>query len=770
MRGGHAGPYTGCVRISVPHVRRKADGAVMNSDDITQPAHDRRTFFQRMAVLLAGGLAIAILLGIQGYLQISGNRENCIKTSQVMIDHIIARVEQNAKETREITEEVKNSVIIGARTAAYVLSASPEAERSLDELKHIADLLSLDEIHIFDRQGRIFAGTHPQYYGYSFDSGPQMAFFKPMLTDRSLAMCQDMMPNTAEGKYTMYALVWKADGSSMVQVGIEPRRLIDVLKRNNLASSIANMNTDNTTSIVLADSTTNIVSASTDSTYVGKSLAEIGIHDAKPELRSLFTASIGDVSSYCYFNLSGQYRIGIISTQQSVNHSVSRNLLVSLVYMLIAGGLFLLIKRHQDHKLALMYLTRMREQAEARRRITEALETAQAASQAKSNFLRSISHDIRTPMNAIVGFTEILAKNGNNAEKIAYCIKNIRAASSYLLELVDNVLNISAIESGRSSLDSKPVNIDDLKESIISVFSEEIRRKHLNFSSSCTIVHRHLLADSTKIHQVLLNILSNAVKYTPEYGSIALTVTESPGSAQDMALYHIVVEDTGIGMSSSFLPHAFELFARERNSTQSGIQGTGLGLGIVKKLVSLMGGSIAVESREGHGTRVSIDIPARINPAPAMDDRVPRTAPSSMEQPFSFHGRRILLTEDNAINAEIAMAVLKDAGFEVDHAVDGLMCIDMLKKGGAGQYDLVLMDIQMPHLDGYDTTVRIRNLEDRALAGIPIVAMTANAFDEDRMKAFACGMNGYVTKPLQIAKLRETLREVLTTGNQTAAP
>ncbi|MGN0393344.1 MAG: ATP-binding protein [Bariatricus sp.] len=386
--------------------------------------------------------------------------------------------------------------------------------------------------------------------------------------------------------------------------------------------------------------------------------------------------------------------------------------------------------------------------------------SAEAANKAKSAFLFNMSHDIRTPMNAILGFTNKLEKCREDEAEFQHCVDSIKVSSEYLLDLINNVLNLARIESGKASLDDTSLwNIEKFGDKISTVFSEEFEKKNLSYYQSIDVEHSYVFMDTVKVEQIFINIVSNAVKYTPNGGEIHLTVTELPSEKEGYVCFKTVVEDNGIGMSKEFLPHIFDEFVRAKNSTESRIIGSGLGMGITKKMVDLMDGTISVESELGKGTRVTIVIPHKI----ATEKQVAETAETEIKKlDYSvFKGKRILLAEDNAMNAEIATELLKEAGFAVEHAEDGIICVDMLEKNEAGYYDLILMDIQMPNMDGYKATTIIRRLDEPGKKDIPIIAMTANAFEEDRKNALDAGMDEHVAKPVDAAKLFEVLMQVL---------
>ena len=389
----------------------------------------------------------------------------------------------------------------------------------------------------------------------------------------------------------------------------------------------------------------------------------------------------------------------------------------------------------------------------------KALQEARQASDAKSRFLFNMSHDIRTPLNAITGFADLLEKHVENREKTIEYVGKIKSSSALLLSLINYVLEMARIESGKMTLKSENGCFTELMDSLQAVFEPDIRKKNLTYTTSCEVEHEYILCDKMKIQEIFLNIVSNAIKYTPDGGKISVTITEleGDGNQDHVANYRAVIEDNGIGMSEEYLPHIFEEFSRERTSTESKVIGTGLGLPIVKAIIELMKGTIRVESKLGEGTRMIVELPLHFVEENQMDDNQKYQKEILIQK---MKGKRILLAEDNDLNAEIAETILKENGFEVDRAEDGIMCVAKLQKQPENYYDVILMDIQMPNMNGYEATEVIRNLKNTR-AKIPIIAMTANAFDEDRQKALDVGMNAHVAKPIDIDALFQTLGRIL---------
>ena len=377
------------------------------------------------------------------------------------------------------------------------------------------------------------------------------------------------------------------------------------------------------------------------------------------------------------------------------------------------------------------------------------------ANLAKREFLFNMSHDIRTPMNAIIGFTALAQTHIDDRGQVEDYLKKISVSSQHLLSLINDVLDMSRIESGKVTLEAKPVHLPELVHELRDIIQAVVSKKDLSLTlDTVGVENEDVIADPLRLEQILINVLANAVKFTPDGGQISLWVVQKDTAPAGYADFEFHIKDNGIGMSEEFQKHIFEQFARERTSTVSKIQGTGLGMAITKSLVDMMGGGITVKSEQGKGSEFTISL--RFPIGEAKTGQTPPAAKAS-----AFTGKKLLVVEDNELNLEIASTLLKEAGFEVDTAENGKIAVEKVEAASAGRYDLILMDIQMPEMDGYEATRRIRALPDARKAALPIVAMTANAFEDDRKNALHAGMNGHIAKPLDIQKLFQVLSELL---------
>ena len=389
-----------------------------------------------------------------------------------------------------------------------------------------------------------------------------------------------------------------------------------------------------------------------------------------------------------------------------------------------------------------------------------ALKKAEDASLAKTRFLNNMSHDIRTPMNAILGYAQLMEDElkGKNLPETSEHLKKLQQSGNLLLSIINNVLDMARIESGRMEIDENYGRIEDIRQTLFEIFGDEAKKKNIALHYTINVEHEHILTDTTKVKEIFVNILSNAIKYTQSGGSVMINVDELACDEPGYMMVSTRVSDTGIGMSPDYMTKIFEAFTREQNTTKSKIAGTGLGMSIVKNYVEMLGGTIDIESELGKGSTFTVTLKHRI-----ADESyyVKKHIEESGTGSEILEGRNILLAEDNDLNAEIAEAILERAGLKIERVENGIQCVNRIMEMPAGTYDMILMDIQMPKMNGYKATQEIRHLPDRNKACIPIIAMTANAFEEDKRDAVAAGMNGHIAKPIQVDNMLSILAEII---------
>lgn len=483
-----------------------------------------------------------------------------------------------------------------------------------------------------------------------------------------------------------------------------------------------------------------------------------GVKSGQPQLlavlnKTLKAMPIGMLSSSFSMHENAKYKV-------TLEDYIKDNLLLFsasflLVTLLILSIIILLLQKARKAERAARAVAGKAKDLNEKLQI--AVEKAEGANRAKTNFLSNMSHDIRTPMNAILGYNRLMRKKLTDPQLIDYQRK-IEQSGSLLLSIINHVLDMARIESGKSKLDENAEVLGMIFDEAYGVFAPEAAKKEIRMKKTIAVEHRSLICDGTKIREIFVNLISNAVKYTPRGGSVEVNVNELPCEREGFARIQTVVTDTGIGMSKEYLPTIYDSFSRERNTTMGKVAGTGLGMAIVKELVTMMGGTIEVKSELGEGTTFTVTLDHKIAETRHDDRKEIASRKAAAESLADLH---ILLAEDNDLNAEIAMTLLEEAGLKVDRAADGIQCVSRIEKEPAGTYALILMDIQMPNMDGYKATETIRQLPDPKKAAIPIIAMTANAFEEDRKMALAKGMNGYIAKPIDPAKMLAAIQDAI---------
>lgn len=391
--------------------------------------------------------------------------------------------------------------------------------------------------------------------------------------------------------------------------------------------------------------------------------------------------------------------------------------------------------------------------------IRKALVSAEHANRAKTAFLNNMSHDIRTPMNAIIGFTSLAAEHLDDREIIRDYLGKISTSGKHLLSLINDVLDMSRIESGSVKIEKTNIHLSDILEDLKTIILESVHAKQQKLLIKMQdVVHEDIITDKLRLTQVLLNIISNAVKFTPIGGTIQILVEEKISQKVGYAVYSFCIKDNGIGMSKEFQEHVFDSFAREHTVTESGITGTGLGMAITKNIVDLMGGTIHLTSKQGEGSEFIVTLECELADKKVQDKQ--SSCPKAEKKHLDYSGKKVLLVEDNELNREIATEILKSLGMKVDYAADGMEAVEIMSSEAGNQYDMIFMDIQMPKMDGYTATREIRTLKDTKKANVPIIAMTANAFDEDRKKAIKAGMNGHIAKPIDVNVILQNLDRI----------
>lgn len=500
------------------------------------------------------------------------------------------------------------------------------------------------------------------------------------------------------------------------------------------------------------------------------------------EQNNIAAASISlDGTEYCYcLSSMDKYDMTLMLLIPSKYVAASTSELfrsfvrIAIIFGVVLLGLFLLtfvsvIMVKKRNQMVLLEKESNRQLRRLKNEAEQARYQAESASRSKSTFLSNMSHDIRTPMNAVIGFTTLAMKNVNDSSKVSDYLSKILASSNHLLSIINDILDMSRIESGKIQLDEEQISLAEIIRDIEGMLSEQAKQKKLQMTYDTESVKDDaVICDKTRFCQVLLNLMTNAIKFTPEGGSIILRMTQHPGTDEGTGLYEISVKDNGIGMSEEFAARIFEPFERESTSTVSRTQGTGLGMSITKSILDVMGGTITLNTREGEGSEFIINVAMKLGSPDISKENeayvrmLPENDMDADGQSAVQHENiRVLLAEDNELNREIAVAVLGEFGFKVDCVENGEEAVRQVAESHEGHYDIVFMDVQMPVMNGYDAAKAIRKLDNPQLAAVPIVAMTANAFDEDRRMAAEAGMNGFIAKPINIAEIEETISTIL---------
>ena len=696
-------------------------------------------------ILTVVAITFVALLILESFFQYVNNQRNSYASTNAMLSNVKDIILKNDENIKTLSETLKNEYQIRVKSVAYTLS-NIDRDFTVDQYKEFAKTMEIDEIHIFDKNGRIVDGSVPQYWGMTMGSGEQIGYFKPVLRDYELVMCQDVTPNTAEKKQMMYAMCWMNDHSYIVQIGITPERLLQEMEKNHSANLISQISfAGEGLFVAVVDGETHRMVVSSD---------EKMMNDEEFYYNELFK-KIGqeETKQFCTMMKGGWYYVSAmdydgyyIAVAQSFKVA-HKGLVVSTLILVCALIVSWLV----------IYLIQKRFLQETERHefyLALALSDAKQANVAKTTFLNNMSHDIRTPMNAIIGFTNI-AKRQNHDADVAASLEKISSSSEHLLSLINNVLDISRIESGKIVYEPKPVDLRKLVDDVFSIIQGNLAGRDLNFITKRNVLHPYVYADALRMKEILVNILGNAIKFTKDGGTITYISEEIESAREGYAMIFFVISDTGIGMSQEFIEHLFDEFAQEESDARTLYKGSGLGMAIVKKYIDMMGGTIVVESKKGEGTTFEIRIPMKLADVSEIGEH------EITEVNVDLKDVKVLLAEDNDLNAEIAQTLLEELGMKVTRAADGKKAVALFSSGPEGMFDLILMDIMMPEMNGYDAARAIRRLNKKGAETIPIIAMTANAFSEDVQAAFDAGMNGHIAKPVSPEEMLKTIKRCL---------
>ena len=702
---------------------------------------ERKKIVQIHGVIL---LVFICFLAATVFWQIEQNKKMAQTTCSMIADQLMDVIADNEKNESEIMSTLKEEYTVRAMLLDEVLSTKTSSAYTVDEYQAIAQKINVDEIHIFDKNGTIIDGTNPEYFGMNLDSGKQMQYFKPMLKDQSLKMCQDVVANTAEGKPMMYAMIWDKDGKRMLQIGITPERLLTWMKDNDLSNLLARMPVLDGMTIFVIDKQERTILGSTDSQMSGSSISEdvISEKNLNKERNYFDVVDLQGEKQYIVYQPYEDYILAVSYTVEAANRNFISSMIPVFIILLVA---FFVICHATGHSIANLQ--------DSESKLREAKEAAERANAAKTVFLSRMSHDIRTPLNGIIGLIEINEKHKDEQSLVDENRKKAKIAASHLLDLINDVLEFNKMDSSNVKLNYEAFNILELCNDVLTISitrAAECGIELIHDDCAHNIECPYVFGSPLHVWQIFINIIGNAIKYNRPGGSI---FCKAYGEKKDdgKVWYTVVISDTGIGMSEEFLEHIYEPFSQENQDVRSSYDGTGLGMPIVKQLVEKMGGLIQVKSEKGVGSTFTVILPFDI----ALESDVPTQEKLDDNQDIS--GVRILLVEDNELNMEIARTLLVDAGAEVTTVTNGKEAVTIFEEKPEHCFDLILMDVMMPVMDGYEATKKIRASHKKDALTIPIIAMTANAFTEDIENAKAAGMNEHLSKPLDIHKLLATI-------------
>ena len=679
------------------------------------------------------------------FFQMLNNRHSAWIASEMILQQLEDVIEENKESYQTLLETLKEEYTLRAETVANLLEMEGRLYQTTEEYRKIAKQLRVDEIHIINTGGCIVAGTNPEYFGYSFSSGEQMGYFKPMLTDKTLSMCQDMVPNTAEGKMMMYAIVWNSSGTAMIQIGITPSRLLAKMNSASVENLVRQMPITSGMNIFLLNATTGKMLATTRQDVLLYELQDSdrleggNLQEGK---RYRTSAKISGRKQYLVYEKYGEYNLAVSYGMLEANQNL---IYVAATMFLVLILSFLIIFYVTEHSIAAI--------EKNEEELKQAKEAAERANAAKTGFLSRMSHDIRTPLNGIIGMIEISDRHREDRALVDANRAKEKVAANHLLELINDVLEFNKLDEENLQLTKEPFCLKKLWQEIITIVEPRAADKGVllkyeeqteGTAAGC------VLGSPLHVRQIFINILGNAIKYTDAGGHVLCQVTIK-AIGESRISCRAVISDNGIGMSTAFLPHLFESFSRENTDEKSVTQGTGLGMSIVKHLVDEMGGTITVESKKGVGTTFTVTLLFE-EPKEQEGKKI-----EEGDESADLSGMRVLLAEDNELNMEIAETFLTDAGVQITKAYNGKEEVERYLEQPAGTFDAILTDLMMPVMDGYEAVREIRSSGRADAQSIPIIALTANAFLEDAERVKKEGMNEHLPKPLDVGKMLSVL-------------
>lgn len=679
------------------------------------------------------------------FFQMLNNRHSAWIASEMILQQLEDVIEENKESYQTLLETLKEDYTLRAEIVANLLEMEERLYQTTEEYRKIAKQLRVDEIHIINTGGCIVAGTNPEYFGYSFSSGEQMGYFKPMLADKKLSMCQDMVPNTAEGKMMMYAIVWNSSGTAMIQIGITPSRLLAKMNSASVENLVRQMPITSGMNIFLLNATTGKMLATTRQDVLLYELQDsdrLGEGKIQEGKRYRSSAKIRGRQQYLVYEKYGEYDLavsyGIFEANQNLIYVAATMFLVLVLSFLVV---FYITER------SIAAIEKNEEE------LKQAKEAAERANAAKTGFLSRMSHDIRTPLNGIIGMIEISDRHREDRALVDANRAKEKVAAKHLLELINDVLEFNKLDEENLQLTKEPFCLKKLWQEIITIVEPRAADKGVllkyeeqteGTAAGC------VLGSPLHVRQIFINILGNAIKYTDAGGHVLCQVTIK-AIGESRISCRAVISDNGIGMSTAFLPHLFESFSRENTDEKSVTQGTGLGMSIVKHLVDEMGGTITVESKKGVGTTFTVTLLFE-EPKEQEGKKI-----EEGDESADLSGMRVLLAEDNELNMEIAETFLTDAGVQITKAYNGKEEVERYLEQPAGTFDAILTDLMMPVMDGYEAVREIRGSGRADAQSIPIIALTANAFLEDAERVKKEGMNEHLPKPLDVGKMLSVL-------------